>query len=446
MKFLSLLLLVPLFAFAQTAPPDDPWSDETWGDEVAGDASASDESWDDDEWGDDENASIWSGFVEAGFGTRLNSDPLLENRQTLEELRARIEAEWTPESMTIGFKADIGYDGIESDPIAEVRDLTVAFGIGKKTDAKIGRQVLTWGTGDLVFLNDLFPKDFVSFFAGRDDEYLKAPGNALRFTRYSSLMNVDFVWTPSFESDIYLDGTRFSFFSPLAGGNVAPSPPLKAIEPSDSFSNGEFALRLFRNVKGREYALYAYQGFFKQPTSLTPELQPTFSPMSSLGASLRQPLGPGLFNLEASWYLSRDDRNGTDPLVPNDQVRFLAGYEWEARQNFTVGFQYYLEWTKDHDALIENSPSPEYEPDEVRHLLTNRLTYRAGRDRHTFSLFTFYSPSDQDYYLRPVYTWRYSDQWQFTAGGNFFGGDKPHTFFSQLQDASNVYLRLRFNY
>ncbi|MFW6031595.1 MAG: hypothetical protein ACOC9T_03300, partial [Myxococcota bacterium] len=31
------------------------------------------------------------------------------------------------------------------------------------------------GTGDLVFLNDLFPKDWRSFLLGRDLDYLKAP-------------------------------------------------------------------------------------------------------------------------------------------------------------------------------------------------------------------------------------------------------------------------------
>ena len=36
----------------------------------------------------------------------------------------------------------------------------------------------------------------------------------------------------------------------------------------------------------------------------------------------------------------RDDRSGKNPLVPNDQLRFLLGYEWEARPNFTVGLQY----------------------------------------------------------------------------------------------------------
>jgi len=425
--WLPILLLLPSALLAQ----DDAWDDDAWGEEV---------------WGDEGQSTQWSGFVEAGLGTRFQSDPLIASRNTLEELRWRVESEWNPGKLTLVLKADAGYDGISGSFETDIRDLSTAFTIGQSVDVKLGRQVQTWGTGDLVFLNDLFPKDWVSFFAGRQDEYLKAPGNSIRLTRFSSALNIDFVWTPKFEPDNYLTGERFSFFSPFEGGNVAPEPPLSAIEPGNSFLNSEFALRLFRNVKGREYAFYAYRGFFKTPTALTASLQPTFAPMTSLGASLRQPLGRGLFNAEASWYISNDDRDGNNPLIPNSQVRLLAGYEWEAKPNFTVGLQYYLEATLDYQALIENSAFPEFEPDEYRHLLTNRLTYRRGRDKHIWSLFTFFSPSDKDVFLRPVYNYRHNDQWSVTGGANIFGGDESHTFFSQLEDASNVYLRLRFIY
>jgi len=425
--WLSILLLLPSALLAQ----DDVWDDEAWGDEA---------------WGDEDQSAQWSGFLEAGFGTRFQSDPLIANRNTLEELRWRFESEWNPGHLTLELKADAGYDGMSESFEADIRDLSASFTLGQSTDVKLGRQVQTWGTGDLVFLNDLFPKDWGSFFAGREDEYLKAPGNSIRLTRFSSATNVDFVWTPKFEPDNYLTGERFSFFSPLAGGNVAPQPPLSGIEPDTSISNGEFALRLFRTVNGREYALYAYRGFFKTPIALTEALQPTFSPMTSLGASLRQPLGRGLFNAEAYWYISTDDRDGNNPLIPNGQIRLLAAYEWEALPNFTVGLQYYLESTLDYQALVENSLFPEFEPDEYRHLLTNRLTYRSGRDKHIWSLFTFFSPSDKDAFLRPVYNYRHSDQWTVTGGANIFGGDESHTFFSQLEDASNIYLRLRFIY
>ena len=428
MKLWSLLALLPLSLFAQDNPGD---SGDPWGD---------------DDWGDEEQVSAWSGFVEAGLGSRFSSDPLIDSSTTLEELRLRLESDWQLGKVTLAMKADAAYDGVENDWNVDLRDLSAAWALGSSTDLRLGRQVQTWGTGDLVFLNDLFPKDFVSFFAGRDDEYLKAPGNAFRITRYSKAVNFDFVWTPVFEPDVYLTGERFSFFSPLAGENIAPQPPLSALEPEHSLSNGEFALRMFRTIDGREYALYAYHGFFKQPSALTAEFEPTFAPLTALGASLRQPLGVGLINAETSYYLSRDDRSGKDPLLPNDQVRLLFGYEWEARPSFTVGLQYYLEWTLDHDQLLANSFAPEFEPDEYRHLLTNRLTYRAGRDKHTWSLFTFYSPSDRDVYLRPVYTYRHNDQWSVAAGANLFDGRDEHTFFSQLQDASNAYLRVRFSY
>jgi hypothetical protein len=407
--------------------------------------AAQDDAWDDD-WGEETQSAAIGGFVEAAAGARIHDDPLLESGTTLEELRWRIESDWQPGKVSIAVKGDLLYDAVETGWSIDVRDLTLTANPGSNTDLKIGRQVQTWGTGDLLFLNDLFPKDYVSFFAGRDDEYLKAPGNAVRISHYASAFNVDFSWTPVFEPDIYLDGERFSFFSPLAGGNVAPDPPLSAVEPDKSFSNGEFAVRLFRNFSGREIAIYGYRGFFKQPNALTESLQATYAAMNAWGASLRQTAGPGLFNSEVSYYDSRDDRSGSDPLLPNSQFRFLAGYEWEARANFSIGLQYYVEWTLDYDALVENSPFPQFEQDEFRQLLTNRLTYRAGRDRYTWSLFTFFSPNDKDFYLRPVFSYRHSDQWTVTAGANLFGATDAHTFFSSQQDASNAYLRVRFNY
>lgn len=421
-----MLFMLPALALAAESP----WDDDAW------------EEWEEEE----EQGLIWSGFVEGGLGTRISDDPLLDTRSTLQELRARVETNWRPGDTTVAFKADAGYDGIEDDWIGEVRELAVQFTLGENLDVTLGRQVQTWGTGDLVFLNDLFPKDFVSFFAGRDDEYLKAPGNSLRLTRYADIFNVDFVWTPVFEPDGYLTGERFSFFFPPGGTNVVPRPPLDAVEPDEEFGNGEFALRLFKTVDGTEYAAYAYHGFFKQPSAFTPGGRATFAPMSAVGASIRLSAGPGLLNAETSVYLSRDDEGGSDPLLPNSQARFLVGYEWEAVANFTVGLQYYLEWTLDHDELLANSPWPSFEPDEFRHLLTNRLTYRAGLDRFTYSLFTFVSPSDEDFYMRPTFNYRHSDQWSFIAGGNLFGGREPQTFFNQLEDASNVYVRVRFNY
>lgn len=405
------------------------------------------QDWGDDEWIELEERELqWNGFVEAAFGSRWDRDPQVDQKQTLGDTRVRLETHWFGERMTIGFKGEAWYDSYLDTFDSELRDLSLGFSPTANWDLKVGRQVLTWGTGDLVFLNDLFAKDWVSFFAGREDEYLKAPSNTVRATWYSNVVNLDLAWTPVFEADEYLTGERFSFFSPLAGRRIAPNPPLSGIEPDKNINNSEVALRLFKTVGSAEIAFYAYRGFFHQPTALTNLFEPTFASLSAIGASLRRPLGVGLFNAEIVNYASRDDRSGGNPQIPNDQLRLLLGYEREAITHFTVAFQYYLEWTQDHDALLVNSFTPQFEPEEYRHVLTNRLSYRLHLDKLTLSLFTFYSPSDKDYYVRPSVSYRYSDQWSFTSGASIFGGDDAHTFFNQFADNSNVYVRVRYNY
>ncbi len=431
------------------ARDEDAWDEAASGDDAWGDTDWGDDDWEGDEWEEDDweepAGSPWTGFVELAYGQRFARDPAVGRYATLGEARWRIERSWAPGANRIDFRGDAVGDAVLGEFDPELRELAWGRSFGR-SDLRIGRQVLTWGTGDLLFLNDLFPKGWVSFFIGRDDEYLKQPANAIRVTTYTDAVNLDLVAMPLFESDEYLDGERLSFFSPQAGMIVAPDPPLEGDEPSASLSNTEWALRAFRTLGGNEFAVYGFSGFYHQPSPVGPGGSLAFPELQSLGASWRRPLGPGLFNAEVSRYWSVDDRAGTNPSVPNDQERYLVGYEWEAVTHLTVGFQAYLERTRDYDALLANSPWPQFEVEENRWWLTNRLTWRTRQERVIWSLFTFYSPTDRDYYLRPQVSWRWDDHWSLAAGGNLFGGDADHTFFNQFQDDSNAWVRIRFNY
>ena len=395
---------------------------------------------------DEKQRLIWSGFVEGAYGRRLHRDANQDSRQTLGDLRARLETDWSGSTIRRSFKGDALYDDYESDFETEFRELSLQLSPAHSVDLKVGRQVLTWGTGDLLFLNDLFPKSWVNFFSGRDDEYLKAPSDAVRLTWFTDAINVDFAWSPEFDSDDYLTGSRFSFFSPISGRVVAPRPTLSALAPESDFENGEFALRLYKTHQSTEYAAYFYRGFSKQPLGLTDAFEPTFPALSVYGASLRRPLGAGLFNAEFAFHDSRQDPRGTNPLIPNDQLRLLLGYEFEARARFTVSFQYYLESTRHYTQLLANSPTPQFEPERNRSVLTNRLTYRSALDELTLSLFTFVAPGDDDFYIRPSIAYRSSDRLTMTAGANVFSGQRVHTFFGQLEDASNAWVRVRYNF
>jgi len=432
-------LLVLLLAAGPATPA---WSTDGAGGNEGDDpfAEFEEDDWD-DPWATHDGGLAWSGFVEGGLGGRWEEVDNLE-QLSLGEFRLRAETRYDHGSFSVDFKGDLAWDHVVEDLDFQVRELAVSFRPATRVDAKLGRQVLTWGTGDLLFLNDLFPKDFISFFAGRDEDYLKSPSDTARISIFTDLVNIDLAWTPNFTPDDYLYGERFAYWNPMLGEIAAPAEPRRADEPSD----GELALRLFRTVAGTEYALYGYRGRWKQPLGMDANGEPFFPRLDTFGASLRTPLHNGLFNAETAWYNSRGNPRRDDLRVPNSELRLLLGYEQELVRNLTMGTQLYAERVQDHGRLIAESPDPERERDEWRTVATLRLTHRALQDKFTSSLFLFISPSDEDFYLRPSVSWRRDDQWLFTAGLNFFGGRHQHTFFGQLEENSNGWLRLRYYY
>ena len=60
--------------------------------------------------------------------------------------------------------------------------------------------------------------------------------------------------------------------------------------------------------------------------------------------------------------------------------------------------------------------------------------------------FVFYSPSDDDGYVRPIATFAVDDHWTLEGGANWFFGDEDHTFFGQFEDNTNVYAAIRYSY
>jgi hypothetical protein len=346
-------------------------------------------------------------------------------------------------------------DGVESRVWFDIRDASIFVRGGNWFSMRFGRQVLTWGTGDFLFLNDLFPKDFNSFFIGRADEYLKAPSNSVQTTFMMKKVGLDLIWTPIFEPDRFINGERLSFFNPLIGeiqGDRSPLSPIQPLFPDKRLRNGTIHGRLYGSAGPVELAAYGYAGFWPQPLALTGLPDPTNPPqltyarLAVYGASVRAPLGGGLINVEGAFYDSFDDRVGTDPTTPNSQFRGLAGYERELFPKFQMGLQYYLEYTLKYDELQSNSLWPAYEQHEFRHLLTLRLTQFLVMDNLELSLFTFFSPDELDTYIRPRITYKIIEPLAIVVGANLMFGRHDYTFFGQLKENTNVYARLRYSF
>jgi len=64
----------------------------------------------------------------------------------------------------------------------------------------------------------------------------------------------------------------------------------------------------------------------------------------------------------------------------------------------------------------------------------------------TCSLFTYYSPTDEDAYFRPNIGFKLNDQTAIEVGGNVFVGDQDDTFFGQFRDNTNAYASVRYSF
>lgn len=388
----------------------------------------------------------FAGFLEARGGVRSQDDTYADDASIAE---ARLQLDLSKDFGWGVFKAkgDILADGVTDQLTGRMRDLNLLFSPLDNMDMKIGRQTLTWGTGDLLFINDLFAKDWQSFFIGRDDEYLKAPSNAIKGSVFFDLVNIDLVYIPVFEGSAHISGERLSYWNSLLGRTAGEDFIFALEERNSAGRDAEYSLRLSRNISSLELALYGYNGFWQTPEGLaTPDMKLRYPRLQVYGASLRGPLWGGISNIETGYYYSGQSDSGQDPLTRNSEYRLLLGFEREIGHNFTAGFQYYLEWMMDYDdyedLLAPGSPAR----DEYRSLFTLRLTKLLMNQNLILSLFTYYSPTDEDCYIRPKVQYKLTDQWLVEGGGNVFIGSDDHTFFGQFEDNTNVYAGVRWNF
>ena len=378
-------------------------------------------------------------------GYRLRKDKY-EKDMSIMEQRLQIDLSSYLDWADFKVKGDIIGDLVEEQADFDLREAYMSTSPYDFMDLKVGRQTLTWGTGDLIFINDLFPKDWQSFFIGRDTEYLKAPSDAAKISLFSDIANLDIVYTPQFDPDRFISGERLSYWNSNLGRIAGRDAIIHTDKPNRWFRDDEIAVRLYKNINNYEYALYGYHGYWKSPGGLNPSrTQAIFPDLNVYGGSVRGNVGKGIGNLEFGYYESDDDQSGTNGNINNSELRYLAGYSQEIGKDLTLGLQYYIEQIMDYDKY-KNSMPVGLAKDEFRHLTTVRLTKLLMNQNLRCSLFTYFSPSDKDAYLRPNINYKVNDNLAIEAGANIFFGDYPSTFFGQFQNDTNIYTALRYSF
>jgi len=386
------------------------------------------------------------GFLQGNYSFNTGSSNPDGGDFKLAEERLQLKLAATKEPFRLFIKTDAFYDHISEEPELELREGYVDY-TASAWDLRAGRQVITWGLGDLIFINDVFPKDYEAFFSGRPLEYLKKGIDGIKVGAYPGFASFEFVVIPFFEPNHFPDPKRFRMFDPMSSiQNREREKPVKTLE------NTELAVRAYRDIAGLDASLYYYRGFFRQP-SVMPDnpMMPTkltlfYPKLSVYGASLQGRALDGVVSLEAGYYDSRQDRNGNDPMVPNSHTRFLIGYQKQVWEDFTIGAQYYAEYMHDYGSYSKSVP-PGFPMEKRLHDLASvRLTQFLMHQTLRLSFFSFLSLSDGDYLLNPEVKYNFSDHVWAAVGANIFGGGEKWSQFGQLNRNDNIYFQLRYEF
>ncbi|MBU2102387.1 MAG: hypothetical protein ABH865_03355 [Candidatus Omnitrophota bacterium] len=394
------------------------------------------------------------GFLQTDYSVRVNDDNPQGAKQgnlILGEERAQIKASFYPQKSKIGIfvKSDFYHDWVEEDWAFDFREgyLDLAE---DKFGLRAGRQIYTWGVGDLLFINDVFPKDWEAFYSGRPLEYLKIGVDSLKLDVYSDIISAEIVVMPFFEPNDLPSVGRFHFFDPY------PNIPNRELEKPDSafekIGNMEYALRLYRYIGDFDVSAYAYKGFSRSSGMKTnnfnsPSVISLFYPeLAVYGLSAQRSALGGVVSTEYGYYNSLDDRGGKDPGINNSQSRFLMGYQKAFPEDFTVGIQYYGELMHRYGRYEDNLPSSFTKRKQLHQYITLRLTKLLKYQTLKLSLFTFYSPDEKDFLITPEVSYNFTDNLLGSIGMNIFAGTEDGTTFGQHKKDSNIYVTARYSF
>lgn len=388
------------------------------------------------------------GFAQGNYAARVTGKGLPGPEGgdfVFAEERLQVKLSAASDAAAFALKTDFFHDAIAKRSDLELREAYLDAAAGP-VDLRAGRQIITWGVGDLLFINDLFPKDWGAFFSGRPLEYLKIGSDALKVDLGARALAAEIVVIPFFEPDRLPPPERFFVPDPFPGVTRVWH------MPRAEFGNTELAARLYRTLRGVDVALYFYRGFIRIP-AMRPDspVAPTqvelvFPHLTAYGGSARGNAFGGVVSLELGYYDSRDDRAGRDPAVPNSEIRYLAGYQRQLGPDLTAGIQYYGERMRNYGDYVASLPAGNAARDRLRQLVALRVTRLLAYQTFRLGLFAFYSPTDEDYDVVPEARYSLSDAAWVSLSAHVLGGNAPTTFFAQLRDNDNISLALRYEF
>ena len=140
------------------------------------------------------------GFLMGTASSRVNSTPLVsgkKNNWLLGEERVRLDLSAESDEGSVGLvsKADFVTDQVAGVAEVDLRELYIDYR-ADDFEVRLGRQMLTWGVADRLFINDVFPKNWSAFFSGQPLEYMKMGSDMAKVFMFGSGWDLELALIP----------------------------------------------------------------------------------------------------------------------------------------------------------------------------------------------------------------------------------------------------------
>jgi hypothetical protein len=324
-----------------------------------------------------------------------------------------------------------------------------------RLDLRLGRQVVAWGTTDVVNPTDyLAPRDF-SEPLDTDDERLGILAARARLYALGGQLEavVAPVLTPS-----RLPGPGSRWFPALPSSMPDPADPSRALDvsyrqldagrPAATLRNVQYALRASASLRGWDVSASYFDGWDHQPTihhevehvgegGIRIGLRPRHHGRRAVGADLATTRGPYGLRAEAAYYMPAPD------AAPK-YFQYVAGVERFFGDPLAAGSTLLLvQW------IQQVAPSGfDPGPFDLNHVFRRALMARVQHNLTPDVQLTTDGVHDfetRGYYLRPGATWRLAEGLRAEAFMDVMGGGE-RAFFGSFTGNRRLQTTLRYTF
>lgn len=389
------------------------------------------------------------GYLLGTASSRISGQPLNTGEKgnwllAEERLQLEVSAESDAGDTALVAKIDALNDNVSGSNDIDVRELYGEY-FADTFELRIGRQMLTWGVADRLFINDVFPKDWSAFFSGQPLEYMKLGSDMAKLFYFGNGWDLELALIPVARFDVTPQADRYVVYSPPGVTGV--------VEPEKKLANGEVAARFHTKIGSTtDFALHAFKGFWHQPDKGMAGSTIIYPRLNTYGFTVQDAVLGGVLSLEGGFYHSIDDANGTNPMIANSQYRYLVAYEHELMTDVTLAVQWYGEIMKDHGKYLPAAQGayaagfgPKPQP-RHRKIVTANLRALWMNQTLTTSLFVMGVGDGGGRMYNPDVKYAVTDEFSVNVGGHVFTSGPDSWMLGMMKHDDNAYVNVKWTF